>query len=90
MKYQKSASSALFGDSDVEILEGRYEGVRITIAVSPEWVSIYEIYSSNPGQGEATRALEELKRDYPDKDIFSSIPLNDIARHLFEKAGIPF
>jgi len=90
MKYEKSPSSYLFQDNDVEIMEGRFEGVTITIAVSSDWVSVYEIHSSNPGHGEATRALEELKRDYPGKEIFSSIPLNDVARHIFEKAGIPF
>ena len=54
------------------------------------WVSIYNMFSSNPNKGECQEMIELLKRDFKGKTLFASVPMNEIAKHIFDKHKIKY
>jgi hypothetical protein len=73
-----------------DLYRATYKGVRASIALGEDWVSIYSIESSDPNKGEATEFIHQIKHEYPEKTLYSSIPLNPIWKHLCDKHGIKY
>lgn len=71
-----------------DIYKASHKSVTMSICVSKSWVSIWSIHSKNEGKGEANEAIIELKKRYPDKKFYASIPLHPAAEHLFKKHDI--
>lgn len=71
-----------------EIFEASHKSVTMSICVDKSWVSIWSLQSENEGKGEADEAILELKKLYPNKPIYASIPLHPAAEHLFQKHAI--
>jgi hypothetical protein len=67
-----------------------YKGVRATVAFGDDWVSIYSIWSINERKGEAQEFIRLLKKYFPDKKLYSSIPLNDVWKHICDKYEIAY
>jgi len=85
--YTKSPMAAMFpGGADLR--DCLHKGVTMTVAVGEGWVSIYGIESSNPGHGEAQEAIAELKKDWPGREVWSSVPMNERMEHILNKMGI--
>jgi len=70
------------------IKEATYKGVVASIAEGDDWVSIYSIESANKRKGEVTEFIGLLRQDYPDKELRSSVPLNEIWDYIAHKHGI--
>jgi len=70
------------------IKEATYKGVTADIAEGDGWVSIYLIKSSNKRQGEVNEFIKLLKEDYPNKELWSSVPLNNIWDYIAHKHKI--
>ena len=70
------------------IKDARYKGVIATIAEGDDWISIYSIESSNKRKNEVNEFINLLKQDYPDKELWSSIPLNNVWGYIAHKYGI--
>lgn len=70
------------------IKEATYKGIVADIAEGNGWVSIYTIKSSNKRKGEVNEFIELLKLDYPEKILWSSIPLNKIWDYIAHKHKI--
>ncbi len=68
--------------------EARYKGIEADIAVGDTWVSIITIESSNRCKGEANEFIALLKQEYPDKELWSSVPLNKVWDYIAHKNGI--
>ena len=71
-------------------IEATYKGVFAVIATGDTWVSIYSIESSNPGKGEAQEFIDILRKDYPDKELCASIPMNNVIKHIFDKKKVKY
>lgn len=65
-----------------------YKGVIATIAEGDNWVSIYTIESQHRRKGEVNEFIYLLKQDHPDKELWSSVPLNDVWDYIAHKHGI--
>ena len=70
------------------VKEVRYKGVVATIAEGEDWVSIYTIESQNKRNGEVNEFINLLRQDYPNKKLWSSVPLNDIWDYIAHKHNI--
>lgn len=70
------------------IKEATYKGVTADIAEGENWVSIYLIKSLNKRRGEVNDFIKLLKGDYPDKELWSSVPLNSIWDYIAHKHKI--
>ena len=70
------------------VKEARYKGVVATLAEGEGWVSIYSIESQNRQKGEVNEFIGLLRQDYPDKELWSSVPLNSIWDYIAHKNGI--
>lgn len=89
--YKKSIASKLFVE-DSNVLDVFYKGVTLNICINEDnnWLSIWLIDSKNSGKGEVQEAIDLLRKDYPDKEFYGSIPLNDTVKHIFIKKNIKF
>jgi len=67
-----------------------HRGVEMTLAMAKNWVSIYSIESKNQNKGEAQEAISLLKKKYSGKEIWGSIPMNPIIKHIFDKLHIKY
>jgi len=74
----------------MELIEFRYKGVEGHIGVEDDRATIYDVESSNPGQGECQECLSLLKQHYEEegKRFGCSVALNAAMRHILEKLGI--
>ena len=70
------------------VKEARYKGVVATIAEGEDWVSIYTIESQNKQNGEVNEFINLLRQDYPNKKLWSSVPLNSIWDYIAHKHKI--
>ena len=68
--------------------EAKYKGVTADIATGDSWVSIISIESSNRRRGEVNEFIALLKQEYPNKELWSSVPLNNIWDYIAHKHGI--
>jgi hypothetical protein len=71
-------------------IQANYKGVVATIATGDDWVSIWSIESKNKRQGEATEIIKLLSKDYPDKKMFSSVPINVVWQNICDKHNISY
>jgi len=70
------------------VKEARYKGVVAIIAEGDNWVSIFTIESANRQKGEVNEFIGLLRQEYPDKELWSSVPLNSIWDYIVHKHGI--
>lgn len=73
-----------------KLIDAKFKNVSITLCVADDYISVYDIESENEGHGEVQEAIQILKRDYKDKKIFSSIPLNNAMKHILDKLNIEY
>lgn len=91
MDIKPAAEASMFDPNDSgDILEATHKGVTMCICVDEDYVSIFSIESANENRGEAGEAIQELKKQYPDKELWGSVPLNQKTKHLFDKHGIKY
>jgi len=67
-----------------------YKGIVASLAKSKKWISIYTIQSHNRGKGEVNEFIKLLKKDYPNKVLWSSVPLNPAWQYIADKHGIKY
>ncbi len=67
-----------------------YKGVEAVIASDKNWVSIYAIQSKNKNKGEAQEFINELKKIIGKKELWSSVPINNIWKHICNKLQIKY
>jgi hypothetical protein len=67
-----------------------HKSVEMSLARTRNWVPIYSIESKNQNKGEAQEAITLLKEEYPDKEVWGSIPINPIIKHIFDKLQIKY
>ena len=70
------------------IKEATYKGVKADIAEGDDWVSIYMIESVNRKKGEVNEFISLLKKDYPQKELWSTGPLNTVWDYIAHKHKI--
>ena len=65
-------------------------GCVANFGVEKTWATLYDIYSKNPGKGEATALLIETKKYYENqgKVFGGSIALNERMRKIYQRLGI--
>jgi len=85
--YKTSPMAELFTDGS-NVKDAFYKGVTFNVCIDEKTVSIWTIESKNQGKGEVQEMIDLLKKDFPDKEIFGSVPLNPVAKHIFDKKGI--
>lgn len=66
----------------------RYKKVFMQVAEWPDRISIYEMISGNPGKGECQDMIRLLKKDFPGRIVYGSVPMNKTAKHIFDKHKI--
>lgn len=68
----------------------KYKGVTASLAKGKGWISIYVIMSDNQGKGEVNEFINLLKKDYPNKELSSSVPLNPAWKYIADKHNIKY
>jgi len=68
--------------------EWKVGGCIAHFGVGNKWATLYDIKSTNPNKGEATKLLELAKEHYKDKEVGSSVALNDKMSHILKKLNI--
>jgi len=89
MKYEKSIASQLFVDG-TEVITASHKGVEIDIIADSNSLMVVSLQSKNEGLGEAQEALALLKEHFSSKMMLATVPLNDVAKHLFDKLGFQY
>jgi len=74
----------------MELDEWWYESCSAHIGVWENWATIYDIQSSQEGQGHATQLLLSMKSYYGNqgKEFGGSVALNERMARLYKKCGI--
>lgn len=73
-----------------------YKGVFMELGVGDKpkerepWISIFLVKSKNRNKGECQEMIDILKKDFPDRRLCGSPPLNPIAQHIFDKKGVEY
>ena len=67
-----------------------YKGVEISLAEGDDWVSIYSCESKNSRNGEAQEAINIIKKDFSNKRLCGSVPLNPVMEHIYQKCGVDY
>ena len=73
-----------------------YKGVTMQLAQGDEpkdqkpWVSIFMMESTNPNKGECQEMIDLIRKDFPDRRLCASVPLNPIAQHIFDKKKVEY
>lgn len=83
-------------DSAGWVWHATYKGVFMELGVGDEpkerkpWVSIFLIKSENRNKGECQEMIDLIRKDFPDRRLCGSPPLNPIAQHIFDKKGVEY
>lgn len=79
------------------VYHATYKGVFMEFALgekdeqqSQPWISIYMMISGNPRKGECQEMIDLIKKDFPDRKLCASVPMNEIAKHIFDKKGVEY
>lgn len=87
IKYKESTLGGMMAEP---VLVASYKSVRMVLATKDDWVSIYSVDSFNPGKGEVQEMIDLVKKDFPDKRLLGSVPLNQKMKHIYIKKRIPW
>jgi hypothetical protein len=71
-------------------VEARYKSVFMELFIADEGVCIDGVNSSNPCKGEFQEMIDLLREDFKGKELSGSVPVNPIAKHVFDKKGIVY
>lgn len=74
----------------MELERWEHESCIADFGVGPDWATLYDIQSRQPGQGHATALLTEAKSFYESagKTFGGSVALNDRMREIYHRLGI--
>lgn len=74
----------------MDLVRWTYEQCIADVAEGSDWATIYVVVSENPGHGEATECLRQVKAHYEQigKTVGGSVALNPAMRRVYEKSGI--
>jgi len=87
ISYKKTTLGGMMAEP---ILEIRYKDVLMTLAEDNDWISIYSVLSKNPGKGEVSEMIDLIKKDFPNKKLYGSVPLNSTMKHIYDKKGVNY
>jgi len=74
----------------MELEEWTHKSCVADFALGEDWATLYDIESTEEGQGHATELLTEAKRFYEaqGKTFGGSVALNATMQHIYRKLGI--
>jgi hypothetical protein len=74
----------------MELVQWNHESCRAHFAVEEDWATLYDIRSSEPGQGHATELLREAKRFYEaeGRRFGGTVALTDRMKRIYQRLGI--
>jgi hypothetical protein len=71
-------------------VDAHYKSVSMELYIAEEGVCIDGMESSNKGKGECQEMISLLREDFKGKELSGSVPVNPIAKHIFDKMGVVY
>lgn len=70
------------------LLEVKHKGVVAHFGEGDDWITLYDVLSTNKGKGETQEMLKKMMMRYKHKKFGGSVALNPTMKHIYKKLKI--